>query len=81
VIWLRNSDEASLVTLMRLDEKDEFVVVINFSNRPIVGWVQVLNDQAFKPVKIAGMDEAASAGFPLFRSNGFEWRIFHRTVQ
>jgi len=81
VIWLHNSDESSLVTIMRLDTKDEFVVAINFSNRPAVGWVQVMNDQAFKPVKIAGMAEPPAAGFPLFRLNGFEWRIYHRTVQ
>ena len=30
-VWLHNSDEANLVTLLRLDEKDEFVIVINFS--------------------------------------------------
>src|SRR4029450_493314 len=30
VTWLRNSDEKNLVTLMRSDEKQEFVVVINF---------------------------------------------------
>jgi hypothetical protein len=81
VIWLRNSDEANLVTLMRLDEKDEFVVLINFSNRPEVGWVEVLNDQQFKLVKISGLPEAPSAGFPLFRLNGFEWRIYHRVVK
>ena len=81
VIWLHNSDEANLVTLMRLDEKDEFVVVINFSNRPIVGWVEVLNDREFKPVKIAGMPEVPLDGLPLFRLNGFEWRIYHRTVK
>ena len=28
VVWLRNSDEVALVTLMRLDAQDEFVVVI-----------------------------------------------------
>jgi glycosidase len=80
VIWLRNSDPANLVTLMRLDEKDEFVIAINFSNRPIVGWVEVMHDQAFKPVKIAGLPDAPAAGFPLFRLNGFEWRIYHRVV-
>src|SRR6266571_740936 len=37
VVWLRNSAEADLVTFMRLDGKDEFVVAINFSNRPVVG--------------------------------------------
>ena len=81
VVWLRNSDEASLVTFMRLDGKDEFVVAINFSNRPVAGRVQVANEQAFKPVKIAGMGEPTAAEFPLLRLNGFEWRIFHRAVQ
>lgn len=81
VIWLRNSDEANLVTLMRLDEKDEFVVAINFSSRPTVGWVQVMHDQEFKPVKISGMPESPPTGFPLFRLGGFEWRIYHREVK
>ncbi len=81
VIWLRNSDEANLVTLMRLDSKDEFVVAINLSNRPVVGWVEVLNAEQFKPVKITGQPEGAAAGFPLFRLNGFEWRIYHRAVK
>ncbi len=80
VVWLRNSDETSLVTFMRLDAKDEFVVVINFSNRPLVGSVEVMNSQDFKPVRISGMPEAPSSGFPLFRLNGFEWRIYHRLV-
>jgi len=80
VTWLRNSDEANLVTLMRLDAKDEFVIAINFSNRPIVGWVEVMHDQEFKPVKISGMADAPASGFPLFRLNGFEWRIYHRAV-
>jgi glycosidase len=81
VIWLRNSDEANLVTIMRLDAKDEFLIAINLSNRPNIGWVEVMHDQEFKPVKISGMSEAATNGFPLFRLNAFDWRIFHRTVQ
>ena len=81
VIWLRNSDEANVVTFMRLDEKDEFVVVINFSNRPETGWVEVMHDQEFKPVRISGLPDAPPSGFPLFRLNGFEWRIYHRAVK
>jgi glycosidase len=80
VIWLRNSDETDLVTFMRLDDKDEFVVAINFSNRPAIGWVEVMNSHEFKPVKISGMPEISMSGFPLFRLNGFEWRIYHRAV-
>ena len=81
VIWLHNSDEANLVTLMRLDGKDEFVIVINFSNRPLTGWVEVLHDREFKAVKISGMPEVPPDGLPLFRLNGFEWRIYHRVVK
>ena len=81
VIWLSNSDPANLVTLMRLDDKDEFVAVINFSNRPVTGWVEVLNDREFKPMRFSGMPEAPANGFPLFRLNGFEWRVYHRVVK
>lgn len=80
VVWLRNSNEADLVSIMRLDAKDEFVILINVSNRPQVGWVEVLNDHDFKLLKIPGMPEAPAAGFPMFRLNGFEWRIYHRAV-
>jgi cyclomaltodextrinase / maltogenic alpha-amylase / neopullulanase len=77
VIWLPNSDEADLVSFMRLDSKDEFVVLINFSNRPVIGSVDVMHDQEFKPIRISGMPDPPS-GFPLCRLKGFEWRVYHR---
>ncbi len=80
VVWLRNSNEADLVTFMRLDAKDEFVVTINFSSRPQIGWVEVMNDHQFKMIKFPGMPEAPANGFPMFRLNGYEWRIYHRSV-
>ncbi|HEY5912561.1 MAG TPA: alpha-amylase family glycosyl hydrolase [Verrucomicrobiae bacterium] len=81
VIWLRNSDDAALVTFMRLDENDELVFVVNLSNRPQVGWVEVMHDQEFKPLKFSGLPESPPAGFPLFRLTGFEWRVYHRAVK
>ena len=80
VTWLRNSNEADLVTMMRRDDKDEFVVLINFSNRPQAGSLEVMNAKQFKPVKISGAQKINEDGFPLFRLNGFEWRIYHRAV-
>jgi cyclomaltodextrinase len=80
VIWLQNSDAANLVTLMRLDGNDEFVVVINFSNRPITGKVEVMNSAGFKPVQISGMPKIPNGDFPLFHLGGFEWRVYHRIV-
>ena len=80
VTWLHNSDEANLLAFLRPDARDEFVIVINFSNRPVTGSVEVSHAQEFKPLKISGMPDFAAAGFPLFHLNGFEWRIYHRTV-
>jgi cyclomaltodextrinase len=80
VVWLRNSDEANLVTLMRSDDQNEFVTVINFSNRPLTGWVEVMHEQEFKPVKISGAPEWPQSGFPLFRLGSFEWRIYQRRL-
>ena len=78
VIWLENSDAANVVTLMRLDQHDEFVIVINFSNRPLVGKVEAMNSGGFK--QILPQAENVSQGFPLFSLNGFEYRIYHRQV-
>jgi len=80
VVWLHNSEEANLVTLMRSDEHNEFVTVINFSNRPMTGWVEVMHDQEFKPVQISGITQSPGSGFPLFRLGGFEWRIYRRSI-
>jgi glycosidase len=80
VAWLHNSDENNVVTFMRADDQDEFVVVINFSNRPVTGRVEVKNSESFKPVRISGMPDGAADGLPTFHLNGFEWRIYHRVV-
>jgi len=79
VIWLHNSNEADVVTLMRLDDKEEFVVVINFSNRTVFGQVDVLHASEFEPVT-PGVKETP-AGFPLYGLKAFEYRIYHRQVR
>jgi len=81
VDWLRNSQEAELVTFLRQDAKEQFAVVINISNRPVVGSVEVMHSEQFKPVSISGMPRYPATGFPLFRLNGFEWRIYRRAIQ
>ena len=78
VIWLTNSDPADVVTFSREDANDQFVVIINFSNRPLSGSVEVKDARDFKPVKITGV--ADGAGFPQFHMNGFDWQIYHRTL-
>ena len=78
VDWLHNSNEAKLLTFRRTDDKDELLVVINFSDSPITGKIDLKNSDGFAPVKIAGISSSDDISLPTFRLNAFEWRIFHR---
>ncbi len=78
LIWLPNDDESQVVSFMRLDDSEEFVVVINLSNRPVEGSLKVLNAAEFKPVKIAGTTDGPAGDLPRFKLDGFGWRIYHR---
>jgi glycosidase len=80
VVWLHNSSEGSLVTFQRADEKNEFVVVINFSNRPTNGQVEVNKGGDFKPVRIAGTSQIPTNDFPSVHLGGFDWRIYQRSL-
>jgi glycosidase len=80
VQWLHNSSEATLVTLLRADSKDEFLVTINFSNRPLEATVELKDGAGFAPVKISGFPSSPSGPLPALHLNGFEWRIYHRVA-
>jgi glycosidase len=80
VIWLHNSNEGALVTFKRADETNEFVVVINFSNRPVAGDVQLEKGGEFKPVDITGVPPAPTNDFPSLHLGGFDWRIYRRNL-
>jgi glycosidase len=80
LIWLPNSEETKIVSFLRLDANDEFVIVINLSNRPVTASLKVENAADFQPVKIAGQPGAAANSLPHFQLNGFGWQIFHRAV-
>ena len=80
VHWLRNSEESALLTYLRADERDEFLVVINFGNRPLHATVDLQNGDSFVPVKIAGVQYSNNAPCPDLQLNGFEWRIYHRSA-
>ncbi|MBU6411747.1 MAG: hypothetical protein KGR98_15290, partial [Verrucomicrobia bacterium] len=80
VTWLRNSDENDLVTFLRSDDKDEFAVLINFSNRPVSGRVELKHGGDFKPVPVAGLPAPSAGELPQFHLHGFQWRIYQHTV-
>lgn len=48
--WLRNSDESQIVTFLRRTPDEESLVIINFSNHPVLGTVEIQNAAEFKDV-------------------------------
>ena len=80
VTWLGNSEEAKVVTFQRGDDRDEFVVVINLSNRPVSGTIKDFNAAEFKPVTISGITDAGAGDLPRFQLDGYGWRIWHRAI-
>jgi glycosidase len=80
VNWVENSKNSEVVSFTRADGTDEFLVLINFSSRPVSGAVTVSNAAEFKPLNISGADGAASGDLPRFRLDGFGWHIWHRTI-
>ena len=47
VEWLKNSDDARVLTYARRDGDEEILVAINFSNRPFVGLVEAAGGASF----------------------------------
>ncbi len=70
--WLRNSDEARVVTFVRSAQGEEMVVAINFSNRPFFGSVEVSNSGAF--VDVSG----GAGGLPALSLDAWGWRVFRK---
>jgi len=74
-VWLHNSDEDRVLTYLRRDERDEFLVAINFSNRPFSGTVEASG--SFTEVA-TGANASRSVGLPALALDAWGFRIFRR---
>lgn len=80
VIWLENTVADDVLSFVRRDEKNEFLVLINLSSRRVNGSVELPADGEFKPVKITGWTNPAELTLPDFQLNGYSWLICQRPV-
>ena len=80
VVWLQNSAPGEVVTFLRRDAQEEFLVLINFSSRRVIGSVELSEAGGFEPVKINGLAEPLGILLPDFHLKGYGWFIYHRTV-
>jgi cyclomaltodextrinase / maltogenic alpha-amylase / neopullulanase len=80
VIWIQNSAAGEVVSFLRRDATNEFLVLINLSSRRASGSVELSKEKPFSPVRIKGMPEPLDFVLPEFRLEGYGWFIFQRPI-
>ena len=80
VVWLDNTAPTEVVSFLRQDANDEFLVLINLSGCRAGGSVKLPADNDFEPVKITGATVVLDTQLPNFSLGGYEWCIYHRTA-
>jgi len=73
--WLRNSDDARIVTYLRKGGGEEFLVAINFSNQPFLGLLDTAG--AFTEVT-PGVDVPRPPTLPVLSLDAWGFRIFRK---
>ena len=81
VVWLGNSAPRDAVTFLRHDAREEFVVAVNFSNRPQTVSVAVDAGPGFKSVSPGGGTAGEPVDFSKLELGAFEWRIYQRPLK
>ena len=80
VVWLENTAPTEVVSFLRQEANDEFLVLINLSGCHVSGSVKLPEENGFEPVKITGATIALDTHLPDFSLGGYEWCIYHRTA-
>jgi glycosidase len=80
VTWLTNSAPGEVISFLRQGSKDEYLILINLSNRKVTASVELPEVAGFEPVKIAGRADPVDIVLPEFHLNGFGWFIYHRSM-
>ncbi len=88
VVWLKNSDEARVLTFARRSGSEELLVAINMSNAPFFGSVEAsgqfeeitpkIGDPLPPDDEKAAVRKAPAVGLPSLSLDGFGFRIFRR---
>ncbi len=81
VTWVQNTAPGEVVSYLRRDAKDEFLVLINLSSRKVIGSVEITGADSFELVNISGMSKpSVDTHLPDFILNGYGWHIYHRAT-
>lgn len=75
VLWLHNSDEGRVVTFLRRDATEEYLIAVNFSNKPFAGVVEASG--AYNEVT-GTPDNPRPVALPALTLDAWGFRIFRR---
>jgi glycosidase len=76
LVWLKNSDEARVLTFSRRQGNDEILVVINMTNAPFFGSVEAAGN--FED--ITPNTEKKNVSLPALSLDAFGYRIFRKKI-
>jgi len=79
IVWLHNSDEQHVVTYLRRNDQEEFLVAVNLSNTPFRGTVEGQAGK-WKELQLPGFKPAES-GVPFISLDAFGARFFQKQSQ
>jgi glycosidase len=80
VEWVDNTATNQVVSFIRRDSTNEFVVLINFSSSEITGSLSMDNADGFQPVNIGDQPVPIDTTLPDFKLESYGWCIFHRPI-
>jgi cyclomaltodextrinase len=81
VDWPENTAPGEIVSFVRRDAKDEFLVLINLSSRHVAGSVTLTSAKGFEAVNISGRPKpSVDTVLPDFSLDGYGWLIYHRAI-
>ncbi|HEV2319923.1 MAG TPA: alpha-glucosidase C-terminal domain-containing protein, partial [Verrucomicrobiae bacterium] len=80
VQWLDNTAANQVISFVRADGKDQFLVLINFSSSQIQGSIDMASADGFEPVVIGDQPTPIDTTLPNFKLKSYGWYIFHRSI-
>ena len=80
VAWLSNSVPEQVVSFLRTDKTDEFLVLVNLTSLRATGTIDAANAQDFEPVRIKGESVSLQPIASGFNLGSYQWAIYHRAI-
>jgi hypothetical protein len=82
VVWLENSAPENVVSFLRRGPDEEFVTVVNFSNRPQSAAIRIDDGGRFAMEPRSGASGGeAKIGLPDLALAAYDWRIYRRQLK